>query len=222
MNLLGLDTSTPAIAVGVLREDGATFESEPDPGALSGPPAHGRELLPAAAALLERAGLGWKDLEAVGVGVGPGPFTGLRIGVATARALALARGLEVRPVSSLAALARGIDSAWRMPLIAAGRGEVFAALYEGDRERMRPFAATPDEVARRVAEAGADPLAAGDGSVRFRDVLVAAGVRVEPAGSVANVVRGLAVCRLAQAAAVAPPEAVLPDYQRLPDAKPRT
>ena len=77
-------------------------------------------------------------------------------------------------------------------------------------------------MARRVAEAGADPLAAGDGSVRFRDVLVAAGVRVEPAGSVANVVRGLAVCRLAQAAAAAPPEAVLPDYQRLPDAKPRT
>ena len=127
-------------------------------------------------------------------------------------------------MSSLAALAGASTSAWRMPLIEAGRGEVFAALYEGERRAHAPRSRRPrTSVARRVAEAGADPLAAGDGSVRFRDVLEAAGVRVEPAGSVAHVVRGLAVCRLARRRLpCAPPEAVLPDYQRLPDAKPRT
>ena len=65
------------------------------------------------------------------------------------------------------------------------------------------------------------PLAAGDGAVRFQGVLEAAGIRVEPEGSGAHVVRGLHVCRLAATAAPGPPEAVLPEYVRLPDAKPR-
>ena len=67
---------------------------------------------------------------AIAVGVGPGTFTGLRIGIATARALATAAGLPLRRVSSLAALAEGIDHLVRLPLIDARRGEVFAALYE--------------------------------------------------------------------------------------------
>ena len=64
------------------------------------------------------------------MGVGPGTFTGLRIGVTTARALASSTGAELRPVSSLAALAEGIDGEPALPLIDARRGEVFAALYE--------------------------------------------------------------------------------------------
>ena len=49
-------------------------------------------------------------------------------------------GLPLRRVSSLAALAAGIDSLVRLPLIDARRGEVFAALYEGEREFWPPFA----------------------------------------------------------------------------------
>ena len=66
-----------------------------------------------------------------------------------------------------------------------------------------------------------DPLAAGDGSVRFRGVLEAAGIRVAPEGSRAHAVRGLHICRLAATAPPTLPEAVLPEYVRCPDAKPR-
>ena len=52
--------------------------------------------------------------------------------------------------------------------------------------------------------------------------LEAAGATVPDAGSSAHVVRGLSICRLAATVAPAPVEAVLPDYLRLPDAKPRT
>jgi tRNA threonylcarbamoyladenosine biosynthesis protein TsaB len=203
----------------------------PDPAALTAPPAHARELLPAVGEAMRRAGLDFGDLEAIAVGVGPGSFTGLRIGVATARALAGANGLPLKPVSSLAALAAGIAEhdpspggprPAILPVIDAKRGEVFAALYRSPGERLwGPLADAPVSVAGRVRDSGLTPLAAGDGSIRFRGVLEAAGIGVAPDESGAHVVRALQVCRLAAGLPGQPPQAVLPDYLRAPDAKPQ-
>jgi tRNA threonylcarbamoyladenosine biosynthesis protein TsaB len=218
VNVLGFDTSTAATSACVLRADGEAFERDTAPPA---PPAHARELLPAIAEVLRASGLDYGDLDAIAVGVGPGTFTGLRIGVATARGLAASTGVELRPVSSLAALAEGIDADAALALIDARRGEVFAALYETGEVRFGPLAAPPEQVIEQVRESGLDPLAAGDGAVRFDGVLEAAGIRVEPEGSRAHAVRALHICRLAAAVPPTPPEAVLPEYVRLPDAKPR-
>jgi tRNA threonylcarbamoyladenosine biosynthesis protein TsaB len=241
MNLLGMDTSTAASAACVLRDDAEVFEVAPEPAALAARPAHARELMPAVADVMERAEVGYGELEAIAVGVGPGTFTGLRIGIATARALASASGLQLRPVSSLAALAAGLEAETSsagttaaarslLAVIDAKRGEVFAAEYApgGDR-RWGPLALRPEELAERVAGSpaggagpgGIPPLAAGDGSVRFRGVLEAAGIRVMPDDSRSHVVRALHVCRLAAGVPGVPPQAVLPDYLRAPDAKPQ-
>jgi tRNA threonylcarbamoyladenosine biosynthesis protein TsaB len=220
VNVLGFDTATAASAVCVLRADGEAFEIAPAPDRLERPPAHARELMPAVREAMEAAGLAYRELGAIGVGVGPGSFTGLRIGVSTARALAHATGAELRPVSSLRALAAGIEAPVRLPLIDAKRGELFAALYEGGEERWAPFAASAEELVQRLRDSRAPARAAGDGAVRFRDVLEEAGIAVEPAGSSAHVVRGLHVARLAALAPARPPEAVVPDYIRVPDAKP--
>ena len=221
MNVLGFDTSTAASSACVLRSDGQAFEVIPPSARLMEAPAHARELMPAIVRCLREAAIGFGELDAIGVGVGPGAFTGLRIGVSTARALADANATELRPVSSLTALSLESPEPLCLPLIDAKRGEVFAALFDHGRALWPAFAATPDELAARLDGAAVDPLAFGDGSVRFMEVLEAAGVRVAPAGSGTHVVRGLSVCRLAAAAPPAPPEAVLPDYLRLPDAKPR-
>ena len=215
MSVLGLDTSTDTSSACVLRADGEAFEVR-----ASGSRAHARELMPAVAEAMERSGLDWPELGAIAVGVGPGGYTGLRIGIATARALGRATGLELRPVSSLAALARGAGSGLVLALIDARRGELFGALYQDGEERWPPFAAAPEAVAQRVVEAGLAPLAAGDGSVRFRGLLEAAGIRVEPDGSQAHEVRALHICELATGVSPVAPEAVLPDYLRSPDAKP--
>lgn len=220
MTLVGFDTSTAATSVCVLRADGEAFEHVPSPERLLEPPGHSRELLPAVAELMERAGVGWGDVDGLAVGVGPGGFTGLRIGVATARAAATAASLPVHPVSSLAALAAGIEAAVAVPLIDARRGEVFAAVYEHGELVVEPFAARPEQLGERAGRDLAGALAAGDGSLRFREVIEAAGVSVAPDGSGLHAVRALHVCRLAAGVPAVSPEAVLPTYIRDPDAEP--
>ena len=221
MTILGFDTSTAASSACVLRSDGELFESLPLPERLLERPAHAAELLPAIGAVMEEADVGFSDLDAIAVGLGPGTFTGLRIGIATARSLAKANDLPVRGVSSLAVLAAGIEGELRLPLIDAKRGEVYAALYEGDQLRWSPAALGIAALLERLGEPSASPLAAGDGSLRFRDELEAAGVVVAPPDSPLHVVSAGHLCRRALDAPDTAPEQVVPDYLREPDAVPR-
>ena len=218
MTILGFDTSTAASTAAVLTPDGAVFEVAPPPARLLERPAHAAELLPAVGEVLERAGLAFGDLDAIAVGVGPGTFTGLRIGVATARALGKANDVPLRAVSSLAALAAGMADGQRLPLIDAKRGELYAALFDGDAERWSPCVSNVEDLLGRLRDAGVTPLAAGDGSLRFRDELEAAGVVVVPAESPLHVVSAGHLCRLALSAPDVAPEQVVPDYLREPDA----
>ena len=211
MNVLGFDTSTAATAVCLVRADGEVFEHEPPVERLFEPPGHARELMPAVHDLMRAGGLEFGDLDAVAVGIGPGGFTGLRIGIATAHGIAQGTGLPIRPVLSLAALAAGIESDTALPLIDAKRREVYA-LVAGE-----PVVGGVEDVIGRAPEGA---LAAGDGSIRFRESLESAGIRVAPGDSRMHVVRGLYICRLAEAVQPAPPESVVPCYLRAPDAKP--
>ena len=65
-------------------------------------------LMPMLEEVLQAAGLGWGDLDALGVCTGPGNFTGIRISVAAARGLALSLGLPAVGVSALEAAAFGL------------------------------------------------------------------------------------------------------------------
>jgi tRNA threonylcarbamoyladenosine biosynthesis protein TsaB len=208
VNVLGFDTSTAATSACVLRADGEAFEYEPAVERLFEPPGHARELMPAIERLLREAGLGFGDLDALAVGIGPGGFTGLRIGIATAHGIAQSARIPLHPVLSLDALAAGIESNAPFPLIDAKRQEVYGP---------GPFVGSIDDA---IEKAPAAALAAGDGSIRFREPLESAGIRVAPGDSRMHVVRSLYICRLAAAVQPAPPESVVPCYLRAPDAKP--
>jgi len=221
MTILGFDTSTAASSAAVLGHEGELFESLPAPDRLAQGPAHASELMPAIDEVMGRAGVEFKDLDAIAVGVGPGTFTGLRIGVATARALAKANDLPLRAVSSLAALAAGIPGSSRLALIDAKRGEVYAALFEGDEERWPPAALAIDALVARLQDEAVSPLAAGDGSLRFRDELEAAGVAVAPAESPLHVVSAGHLCRRALDAPDVGRDQAAPNHLREPDPVPR-
>jgi tRNA threonylcarbamoyladenosine biosynthesis protein TsaB len=218
--ILGLDTSTAATAVAVWAADGPAVErrDDPPPGAR---PGHAARLLVLVEEALAAVGAGWDDIERIAVGVGPGGFTGLRLGIATARALAQARALPVVGVSSLEALAEGARDEIRggavptiVAVIDARRGEVFAASPPA----FGPTALAPEALAQRI-EPGS--LAVGDGAIRFHAELERAGAVVPADGSPLHRVSALRICELGATREPADRDALLPDYRREPDAKPR-
>jgi tRNA threonylcarbamoyladenosine biosynthesis protein TsaB len=207
--ILGIDTATAATAV-ALWPPAVERRDDPQPGER---PTHASRLLTLVERVLEDAG--WDAVERIAVGVGPGGFTGLRIGIATARALAQARDLPLVGVSSLAALAAGADHDGAVvAVIDARRGEVFAASPGG----FGPVALTPDALAGRIVRGS---MAVGDGAVRFREELERAGAVVPVDESPLHRVSAVQICRLGASAEPADRDALLPDYRREPDAKPR-
>ena len=236
--IVGIDTSTRSTSVAVLAPSGREVERRDDPAGDENP-RHAETLQPLLEQALEQAQVGWEDVTRICVGTGPGGFTGLRLGVSTARALAQGHDLPVVGVSSLEALARGLElvspneldlpgkpeiSGPVLALIDARRGEVFAAVYRHHRTTMEPTAIAPAELAERLAgrrEWGRSPmLGVGDGAVRFRPELERAGVAVPSDGSSAHRVSALMVCRLGAARDPVDRDALLPDYRREPDAVP--
>ena len=172
-------------------------------------------------AVLVAAGLSSADVDRIAVGVGPGSFTGLRIGIATARGLAQGWDVALVGVSTLRALAAGVEAPSVAAVIDARRGEAFAAAWRHDEEVLAPAALAPEALAEALGAIDPKPLAVGDGALRFRAILESAGAGIPPDGDPLHRVSARQVCRLGAEARSAERDAVLPHYLRLPDAETR-
>ena len=117
--ILAIDTSTSRTSVAIINGEAVLFSGFRD-----GATAHG----PSLPALVQEA-LTVSDVDEVVVGMGPGPFTGLRVGIAFAQSFALARGISVRGVCSLDAIAAQIDKQDFIITVDARRKEVYWARY---------------------------------------------------------------------------------------------
>ena len=128
MKLLAFETSSREGSV-ALYVDGGVRQA-----LIATPREQTAQLLPLSAKLLDSAGLSLRELDAIAFGRGPGSFTGLRIAAAAAQGLAMATGLPLLPVSSLAATAQGIwrihDSSHTLVCVDARMGEVYWAAFE--------------------------------------------------------------------------------------------
>lgn len=192
MLILAFDTATD-VATTALVWDGEVL------GELDSRPV---TVLEALDALLRRGGVRDSQVEGIVVGTGPGSFTGLRIGLATARTLAFSLDIGLAGVSTLDALGAGAPDA--TPVIDARRREVFA-LVDG-----RPVVVPPAEL---PVEPGRSYV--GDGAVRYREAIEAAGGVVPPEGSELHLPRARFHAQLARDFGL--PDLVQPVYLRIPD-----
>ncbi len=140
--VLALDTSAAACSVALLGLEASGGVRTVARRSLASAGAQTRLLLPLFEEVLAEIGATAEDLRALVVGTGPGTFTGVRIGVASARAGALALGVPVVGVSSLAALAAetleeavgarpdaGGPPGVVVPVVDARRGQLFGCVY---------------------------------------------------------------------------------------------
>jgi len=102
MNLLAIDTSSVACSV-ALQHEGKVSERHEEQAR-----EHTRLLVPMIKELLQESSVELTDLDAIVLGNGPGSFIGMRIAASVAQGLAFGSGLNIVPVSSLAAIAAQI------------------------------------------------------------------------------------------------------------------
>jgi tRNA threonylcarbamoyladenosine biosynthesis protein TsaB len=215
MNLLAIETATESCSVALLAGDRLVARSE------LAPRRHAELLLPMCEDVLAEAGLARADLDALAVGRGPGAFTGVRLAISAAQGIALALGIPVVPVSSLAALAMQApdDGADVLAVIDARMGEVYAGVYRRAGDRIEAVGAETvgpaDALHGRVSGAVS---VIGTGWSSYRDAIEKAlpapprwaeGERHPQAADIARIAAPLAAAGQGVAA-----ERVLPVYLR--------
>lgn len=195
MQVLALDTSSPAVSAALVRLADGPAELLAERVVVDAR-RHGELLAQGVQEVLAGA-----RPDAVVVGTGPGPFTGLRVGLMTAAALADAHGVPSYGVCSLDAMAFGSC----VVLTDARRREVYWARYEAGERVEGPAVCAPADL----------PLRPGDRLVGAGAGLVPGASGTEPLHPSMRLLVERAAPRLR---AGAPSDPLTPLYLRRPDA----
>lgn len=167
LKILALDTSTEACSVAIRQGETVLERFE------LGTP-HSERILFLVDELLGETGLALTQLDAIAFGRGPGSFTGLRIGAGVAQGLAFGAGVPVIPVSSLAALAQGVDAPRVLAAFDARMNQVYIGAYARNAAGIVELAGSEDVAAPRDAPlpSGSGWVGAGSGWDRYHDELL--------------------------------------------------
>ncbi|MEC7985052.1 MAG: tRNA (adenosine(37)-N6)-threonylcarbamoyltransferase complex dimerization subunit type 1 TsaB [Myxococcota bacterium] len=203
--VLAIDTAGPVVGLGFYNSvQSSSWEKRVVRGAVS-------YLLPKMAAFAERYDIGW-----VAVSTGPGAFTGLRVGVAAAIGFALARGLDVIPLSSLMIRAAMTHQKNTLALLDARKGRVYAQLFDADGEIPLAASEAVDAEIKTVLPKEKF-LAVGEGAERYRSILEESGALIPLDAFRSPVLEAAKIAWLLRDSAQKPLQISL-DYIRPPDA----
>jgi tRNA threonylcarbamoyladenosine biosynthesis protein TsaB len=146
LNLLALDTATEACSAAILSNGEILQLYE------LAPRRHAELILKMIDDLIKESGIQLDQFDALAYGRGPGAFTGLRIAAGVAQGLAFGAELPVIPVSTLAALAQGVeqDCDYIFSAIDARMGEIYWAVFRKG-ENGLVYAITEEAVADPVS-----------------------------------------------------------------------
>jgi len=163
---LGIDTSTFAIGLGLVRDNQTVYDIYCNTGTPSADKIH--TLIDRA---LKESGLSLGDIDLFACAIGPGSFTGLRVGVATVGGLSFSLSKPVYGIPTFDALV------WRfsafcgqiVPMLDAKRGEIYTAVYKGGKEVFPARAIEPYAFFNTIE---GHTLFLGDGVEIYRDVIL--------------------------------------------------
>jgi len=125
---LYIDTSSSYLYVGIVKDEVLLIEVQEF---------LGKNLSTYALAKIEemfqKVQLRPNDIDRIVVVNGPGSFTGIRIGITISKTFAWALKKEIIPITSLEAMAISTDiQCFKIPVIDARRGYVFAGIYNSE------------------------------------------------------------------------------------------
>ena len=225
ITLLALDTATTGCSVTVWRggEVLAHDAREMSRG-------QSEALLPMAVSALKSVGFVAANLSAIAVTRGPGAFTGMRIGLAAARGLALALSIPCIGVTTLEAVAHGVEADERpentganvtiLAAVESKRADIYVQLFDCDLTPLSEPVAADGPAIAALLKKDATVLAVGDAALRAQQMLAEHGVAVRlstaPSLPDTRIVAEIAARRFAHQVRTLPPE---PLYLRPPDAK---
>ena len=99
MNLLGIESSSRKLSIGLMKDDSfSELHSEKINDTANSLPQLTKKII-------NKASLSFEDLDAICISSGPGSFTGLRVGMSYAKGIAMALDIPIVPVSTFDSLA---------------------------------------------------------------------------------------------------------------------
>ena len=220
MKLLALDTSSISCSVAVKIDDALVERYEEQPRE------HTRLLLPMIQAVLQESEVALSELDAIVLGNGPGSFIGMRIAASVAQGLAYGSGLNIVPVSSLAAVAAEVFADSNAAQVAvtqdAHMKEVYLGIFDRGSDDL-PVMVMPERlqaqecIAELKDDAGGPRVAAGAGWQSYPELLAKNVARLDSVSAVlhprAKYLLGLAAYSVQTGSTVVPAE-IMPAYLR--------
>lgn len=127
MKILALEGSAMVASVAILDDEKVIADYSTDY-----KKTHSQTLMTMIDAVLKMTDMDVTELDAIAVAKGPGSFTGIRIAASTAKGLGMALDKPVIGVSTLEAMAVGMELSGKVicPIIDARRQQVYAATFE--------------------------------------------------------------------------------------------
>ena len=109
--------------------------------------------LPKIAAMFENNNIKPTDINKIIVVNGPGSFTGIRIGITIAKVYAWSLKIKITTVSALEVMAISNNSKKvKVPIINARRGYVYGAIYDNDKEILKPQHIKLEELRNKLTD----------------------------------------------------------------------
>jgi tRNA threonylcarbamoyladenosine biosynthesis protein TsaB len=140
MIVLGLDSSTDILAVGIATVDAIRVECSTETRR-----EHASRIIGEIERCLSEGGVTKEEVDGLAVAIGPGSFTGLRVGLAAAKAFALARRIPLVGISTFEVIARRLTGYPAVLLARVRKGEYYLCDVDAGRADIEGIALVLEE-----------------------------------------------------------------------------